>query len=156
MPGTTRDAIDTVFEYDGTPFVLIDTAGIRRSGKIEQGIEDWSVLRAERAIDRSEIAVIVIDAFEGITAGDQHIVARALEAKKGIIIVLNKWDKVLNKKGIDKDTIMDKYFGYLKEKFDFLSYVTPLFTSAVDGRRVEEILKTAKQIKDERMKRVKT
>jgi len=156
MPGTTRDAIDTVFTYEWQPFVLIDTAGIRRSGKIEQGIEDWSVLRAERAITRCDIAVIVIDAFEGITAGDQHIVERALEEKKGIIIVMNKWDKVLAKPGIDKDTIMNRFFTYLKEKFDFLSFVTPLFTSAVDGKRVEEVLKTALAVKLERAKRVKT
>lgn len=157
MPWTTRDSVDSVFEYQDRKFVLIDTAGIRRTGKIwSQNIEDWSVLRSERAIERSDIVAIVVDWFDGITAWDQHIVSRALEEKKWIVLVVNKWDKVLAKPGIDKEKIMDEFMNYLKLKFDFLPFVTPIFTSAVTGKRLDEILETSIKIKDERTKRVKT
>ena len=157
MPGTTRDTVDYEFSWDDQKFRLIDTAGIRRSGKVHpQTIEGWSVLRSERAIERADIAVIVLDAYEGITAQDQHILSYALEAKKGIILVLNKWDLVLAKPGIDKNTIENKYLNYLKEKFDFLSYVTPLFLSALSGKNVEQILKIAREIQGERNKRIAT
>lgn len=157
MPGTTRDSVDTVFEFQDRKFVLIDTAWIRRSGKIgNQNIEDWSVIRSERAIERADVVAIVIDWFDWITAWDQHIVAKALEEKKWIVIVINKWDKVLTKPGIDKDKIMDEYMGYMKMKFEFLPFVAPIFTSAVTGKRLDEILESAVKIKDERQKRVKT
>jgi GTPase len=157
MPGTTRDAVDTPFTYKDQKFVLIDTAGIRRSGKIGTGnIEDWSVVRSQRAIERADIVALVIDAFDGISAQDLHILERALEENKGIILVANKWDKVLAKPGIDKITIMDRYIDYLREKVDFASFVIPVFTSATDGKRVEEILERAQFIFAERHKRIKT
>ncbi len=157
MPGTTRDAIDTIIEHNGQELCLIDTAGIRRSGKIGYGnIEEWSVLRAERAIERSDVVAVVIDAFEGIAHQDQHIVSIALEAKKGIILVVNKWDKVLAKPDVGKDTILERYMVYLSKKFDFLSYVPVVFTSAIDGKRIDLILDHAQKIKLERVKRVKT
>lgn len=157
LAGTTRDAVDTIFDFEDKKFVLIDTAWIRRAGKIgSQNIEDWSVLRSERSIERADVVAIVIDWFDGITAADQHIVARALEEKKWIIIVINKWDKVLSKPWVDKDKIMAEYMGYMKEKFDFLPFVAPIFTSAVTGKRLDEILNSAAKIKEERSKRVKT
>ncbi len=157
MPWTTRDSVDSTFVYNDTKFVLIDTAWIRRSWKIwSQNIEDWSVLRSERSIERADVVAVVHDAFEWITAWDQHIVQKAIEAKKWIILVVNKWDKVLAKKWIDKEKIMDEYMYYLKQKFDFLPFVTPVFTSAVTWKRLDEILETAMNIKSERMKRVKT
>lgn len=157
MPWTTRDSVDTVFNWKDSKFVLIDTAWIRRVWKIgSQNIEDWSVLRSERAIKRADVVALVIDTFEWITSQDQHIVARALEEKKWIIIVMNKWDKVLAKPWIDKDKIMDEYMYYLKQKFDFLPYVTPVFTSAVTGKRLDEVLDCAVNIWQERQKRVKT
>ncbi len=157
MPWTTRDSVDSVFEYNDRKFVLIDTAWIRRSGKIwSQNIEDWSVLRSERSIERADVVAIVVDWFDWITAWDQHIVSKAIEEKKWIIIVLNKWDLILAKKWIDKDKIMDEYMYYMKQKFDFLSYVSPIFTSAVTWKRLDEILESAIKIKEERQKRVKT
>lgn len=157
MPWTTRDSIDSVFDYEDNKFVLIDTAWIRRSGKIgSQNIEDWSVLRSERAITRADVVAVVLDWFEWITSQDLSIVSKAIEEKKWLIIVVNKWDKVLAKPGVDKEKIMDEYMYYLKQKFDFLSYVTPIFTSATTGKRLDEILNTAIKIKEERQKRVKT
>lgn len=157
LPGTTRDAIDSMFEREWNKFILIDTAGIRRSGKIwVWNIEQWSVLRSERSITRADVVALVIDWFEWISSGDQHVLQRALEEYKWVVIVVNKWDKVLEKPGIDKDKIMDKYINYMKEKFDYLSYVTPIFTSAISGKRINEILEVAVKIKEERKKRVKT
>lgn len=133
MPGTTRDAIDTEIEFQNQKMVLIDTAGIRRAGKIGIGnIESWSVLRSERAMDRADIIAVVIDAFEGVTHHDQAIVGKVAEAKKGVILVINKWDKYLDKPGTVRETAMNAYIAYLQRKFDFLSYATPVFTSATE------------------------
>lgn len=157
MPGTTRDAIDTIIECNGKEICLIDTAGIRRSGKIgTANIEQWSVLRAERSIERSDVVAIVIDAFDGVTHQDEHIAGEAIKAKKGIILVLNKWDKVLAKPGINTDTILDRYMIYLSKKFDFLSYAPVVFSSAIEGRRIDLILEHAQKVHAERSKRVKT
>ncbi len=213
MPGTTRDSIDSIVEWNGEKIVLIDTAGIRRSGKIgSANLEQWSVMRSERSITRADLVAIVIDADEGITSQDKHVVERALEEKKGIILVCNKWDKILARptvqtleekeaqKARDREkseaeklakikgrgnklpplpesalkphnrapemstiderfsgsTIMNRYIEYIGQEFDFISYVTPVFTSAVDGKRVDAILDTAFKIRDERNKRVKT
>ena len=157
MPGTTRDSVDTIFEHKDKRFILIDTAWIRRAWKIwYKNIEDWSVIRSEKAIVRADIVALIVDWFDGIKAWDLHIIEKAIEENKWLIIVVNKWDKVLLKPGINKDTIQAEYMNYLKKKFDFLSYVTPIFTSATNGKRVDEILEVAAKIKDERLKRVKT
>ncbi|MDD2744924.1 MAG: ribosome biogenesis GTPase Der [Candidatus Gracilibacteria bacterium] len=157
LAGTTRDSIDTVVEYEGQKIVLIDTAGIRRSGKIGvRNLEDWSVMRSERAIARADIAVIVMDANEGITGQDQAIVGKALELAKGLILVFNKWDIVLARKDVDQTEVQSGYNKYLDRKFEFIDYVTPIFTTATNGKRVDEILTTALQIQAERQKRVKT
>ena len=157
LPGTTRDAIDTLFTWNNEEFCLIDTAGIRRSGKIwSANIEQWSVLRAERSISRADVVAVVIDAFEWVAHQDQHIVSKALEEKKGIILVVNKWDKVLSKPDVWVDTILERYMRYLSKKFDFLSYVPVVFTSAIDGKRIDKILEHAIAIRKERNKRVKT
>ena len=157
MPGTTRDSIDTIVKFNGEEILLIDTAGIRRAGKIgSANIEQWSVLRAERAIDRADVVAVVIDAFEGVTHQDEHIVGEAMKAKKGIILVLNKWDKVLNKPNIGRETILDRYMHYLSKKFDFLSYAPVVFTQAIEGKRIDLVLEHAQKIFAERQKRVKT
>lgn len=157
MPGTTRDSIDTLVEYEGNKIVLIDTAGIRRAGKIgARNLEDWSVMRSERAIARADVAVIVLDANEGITSQDQAIVGKALELSKGLILVFNKWDMVLSRKDVELEDIETRYRKYLGHKFDFIDYVTPIFTTATSGKRVDEILALAFQIREERNKRVKT
>ncbi|MBP8016545.1 50S ribosome-binding GTPase, partial [Candidatus Gracilibacteria bacterium] len=157
IAGTTRDAVDSLFEWNNQKFVIIDTAGIRRSGKIgSKNIEKWSLLRSERAIERADIIAVVIDGFDGITAGDQHIIQKALEANKGIILVINKWDKVLNIPGTDKEKAIDKYIYHLRNKLEFLPYVTPIFTIAIEGKRLNDILETAIKIKEERKKRIQT
>lgn len=157
MPGTTRDTIDTIITHGDREILLIDTAGIRRSGKIgSANIEQWSVLRAERAIERADVVAVVMDAFEGVAHQDEHIVGEAIKAKKGIILVLNKWDKVLSKPNVGTDTILDRYMHYLSKKFDFLSYAPVVFTQAIDGRRIDRVLEHAEAIYLERQKRIKT
>lgn len=157
FPGTTRDAIDTIVTFDGQEICLIDTAGIRRAGKIgSANIEQWSVLRAERSIERADVVAVVMDAFEWVAHQDEHIVGEALKAKKGIILVLNKWDKVLNKPGMNTATILDRYMHYLSKKFDFLSYAPVVFTTAIENRRIDLVLEYAIKIRAEREKRVKT
>ncbi|MCT4617403.1 MAG: ribosome biogenesis GTPase Der [Candidatus Gracilibacteria bacterium] len=155
--GTTRDSVDTKFENEAGKFVLIDTAGIRRPGKIGKGnIEDWSVMRSERAITRADVVAVVVDGKEGIAHQDLAVINRVLEENKGLILVVNKWDLVLAKPGIDKTTMMNRYIEYLKAKIEFLSWAPVVFSSALEGKRVEEILKNAASIKEERNKRVKT
>lgn len=158
MAGTTRDSIDTKFKYNEKDFVLIDTAWIRRLSKIgTRNIENWSVMRTERSITRSDIVAVIVDGVDGIHQQDLSIISRVLEENKGLIIVINKWDAVLNKQGIDKEKIMGRYLSYLSEKFDFLPWVSVIFTSAVEKKRVDEILETAILINEERKnKRVRT
>ena len=123
VPGTTRDAIDTEIKINDRDVTLIDTAGIRRRGHIDQGIEKYSVMRTLRAINRSNVVLLVVDASEGITAQDTHIAGFALEEAKGIVLVVNKWDK------IEKDThTMDEYTAKIRQEFDFMSWVPLVFT----------------------------
>lgn len=157
MSGTTRDSIDAKFHYKDTDFTLIDTAGIRRLSKVwTRNIENWSVMRTERAIKRADIICVVIDGFEGIVQQDLSIISNVIDEKKGLIIVVNKWDKVLAKPGVDKDTMMVRYIEYLKEKIEFIPWVSIIFTSATEKKRLTETLERAIEIYDERQKRVKT
>ncbi len=159
MPGTTRDAIDTEIEFDGKKVVLIDTAGIRRAGKIGIGnIEDWSVLRSERSIERADVAVIVLDASEGVTGQDQAIIGKAIEAKRGLILVFNKWDKVLATRppDVSPEQLMERSARYAKNQLQFCDYAEMLFVSAAEGKRIDRILELSLAIKAERQKRVKT
>ena len=151
VPGTTRDAIDTEITVSGQEIVLIDTAGIRRSGRIDQGIEKYSVMRTLRAINRSTVVLLVVDASEGITAQDTHIAGYALDQAKGIVLVVNKWDKV------EKDSqTMDQYTTKIKQEFDFMTWVPMVFTSAKFGQRVNKVLDLALHVAEERRKRVST
>jgi len=156
--GTTRDSVDSRFEYEWNPFILIDTAGIRRLSKIgTRNIENWSVMRTGRSIGRADIVGVVIDGVDGIAQQDLSIISSVLEEKKWLFIVINKWDLVLAKEHVKKETIMGKYMTYLQEKFDFLPWVNVIFTSAVEQKRTQEILETAIKIHHERNeKRVKT
>lgn len=157
LSGTTRDAIDTKFHYQEKDFTLIDTAGIRRLSKIgTRNIENWSVMRTERAIKRADVIAVIMDGYEGITQQDLSIISQVLEEKKWLIIVVNKWDLVLAKPGVQKDTMMNRYIEYLKEKIDFLPWVTVVFTSASEKVRLTDILSQAIDISGERKKRVKT
>ena len=154
---TTRDSIDTKFKFKENEFVLIDTAWIRRLSKVwTRNVENWSVMRSERAIKRADIVAVVTDWYETLVQQDLSIISRALEEKKWLIIVVNKWDKVLEKPGVDKETVMARYIAYLQEKIDFLPWVSIIFTSAVNNKRTSEILERAIEIKKERYKRVKT
>lgn len=151
VPGTTRDAIDTVIDVEGEQVVLIDTAGVRRRGRIERGVEKHSVLRTLRAIERADVAVLLIDAEEGITAQDTHIAGMILEQLKGVIILVNKWDLVVK----DDETFYD-YTRSVREAFKFIPYAPLLFISAKTGQRVNQVLTTAITVAHERRKRVST
>lgn len=157
MSWTTRDSIDTKFKFEDTKFVLIDTAWIRRLSKVwVRNVEDWSVMRTQRAIKRADVIAVVIDWFDWIVQQDLSIISTVLEENKWLIIVVNKWDKVLAKPWVDKEKMMNRYIEYLKAKIEFLPWVSVVFTSALDKKRVDEILENAKNIKLERFKRVKT
>ena len=135
IPGTTRDAIDSHIEFDGMKVTLIDTAGIRRRGKIDRGVEKYSVLRSMRAIERADVALLLIDAIEGITAQDAHIAGYVLEAKKSCVVIVNKWD------AIEKDThTMVAYTEKIRKDLNFMDYVPLLFISAKTGQRVDQVL----------------
>ncbi|HSW57284.1 MAG TPA: ribosome biogenesis GTPase Der [Dehalococcoidales bacterium] len=143
IAGTTRDAIDIGFDFNGQNMVLIDTAGIRRRGKVEQGIEWYSVLRSMRAIDRADIALLVVDATEALTAQDAHIGGYIEKAAKGVIILVNKWDLVTEK---NKTT----YTDYIREKLKFIGYAPLLFISAKTGQGVSKIMPLVLQLAQER------
>lgn len=151
IPGTTRDAIDTEIEYEGESVVLIDTAGLRRRGRIEPGVEKFSVLRSVRAIERCDVAVLVIDAHDGITAQDAHVAGYVQEAMKGLLIVLNKWDL------IEKvPTVAADFTTLVKRDLNFVDYAPLIFVSALTGRGAQRVLPAVKAIADERRKRVPT
>jgi len=142
-PGTTRDAIDTLLEIDGKSVLLIDTAGIRRRGKVEQGIEWFSVLRAMRAIDRADIALLVVDATEPLTAQDAHIAGYVEKAGKGVIVLVNKWDLVTEKN-------QTEFTEYILDRLKFATYAPILYISAKSGQRVDKIMPLVFQIAQER------
>jgi GTPase len=151
IPGTTRDAVDTRIEVDGIPVTLIDTAGIRRRGKIERGVEKYSVLRAFKAIERADVVLLMIDAAEGITAQDTHIAGFILDAWKSVVVLVNKWDTIVK----DSET-MEAYILHVRKELNFLDYVPILFISAKTGQRVEQVLPMALRVQEERMARITT
>jgi GTP-binding protein len=151
VPGTTRDSIDTRLTYEGTTITLIDTAGIRRRGSVEPGIEKYSVLRSMQAIDRADVALLLIDATEGVTAQDAHVAGYVLEKLKGVIVVVNKWD------AIEKDEhTMNAFTEQVREELKFLSYVPVLFVSALTKQRIHRILPTVLEIAAARRHRMTT
>jgi GTP-binding protein len=151
IAGTTRDAIDSKIEFDGMPITLIDTAGIRRRGKIEPGVEKFSVIRSMRAIERAEVALLVLDAVEGISAQDTHIAGYILEAWKSCVVVVNKWD------AIEKDNYtMQEYSQRIRQELNFMDYVPMVFISAKTGQRVDQVLPAALKVQEERLARVTT
>ncbi len=152
IAGTTRDAIDSKFRWQGKEFTLIDTAGIRRRGKIEQGVEKFSVLRSLKALDRADVVLLLIDGSQGLTAQDMHIAGMiSEESKAGVILLVNKWDAV------DKDafTIYDMT-ERLREEMVFMPYVEMLFISAQNGQRVHKIMPLVEQVDESRHHRVST
>ena len=152
VSGTTRDPIDTPFEWEGTQLTLIDTAGIRRRGRIEHGeVEQYSVIRSMKAIGRCDIAVLVIDAVEGFTAQDLHIAGFVQEESKGLVVVVNKWDAV------EKDTdTMSEFREEAARVLDFMAYAPVVFISALTGSRVPKVPEAVIEVLAEREKRVAT
>jgi GTPase len=151
IAGTTRDAVDTHIVFNDLPVTLIDTAGIRRRGRIEPGVEKYSVIRSMRAIDRCEVALLVIDATSGITAQDTHIAGYILDAFKSTVVVVNKWDLV------EKDSeSMNEFTRHVREELNFMAYVPVIFISAKTGQRVEQVLPLALRVQEERLARLST
>lgn len=151
IAGTTRDAIDTEVTYSGTPYIFIDTAGLRRKGKVTEDIERYSVIRTVAAVDRADICIVLIDAVEGITDGDTRIAGIAHESGKGVIIAVNKWDLVEK-----NDKTMQEFTKQLKEKFAYMDYAEYLFISAETGQRIHKIYELVNMIHDNQVMRIKT
>ena len=153
VAGTTRDAVDTAFKYENEEYVVIDTAGMRKKGKIYESIERYSLLRALKAIDRSDVCLLVIDAQTGIIEHDKHIASYAIDAGKAIVIVVNKWDTVEN-----KEEYIKKFTKEIRANFQFITYAPIVYLSAMTKKRIHtlmpEILKVAnnhKKIVDENL-----
>jgi GTPase len=152
IPGTTRDATDTIIEFNGLPVTLIDTAGIRKRGKIEHGgVEQFSVLRSFKAIERADVALLMIDATTGITAQDAHIAGFVLDEWKSCVVIVNKWDIV------EKDAFtMEEYTRKIRADLNFMDYVPLLFISAKTSQRVDQVLPMALRVQEERLARLTT
>ena len=151
IEGTTRDAIDTVFEANGKNYVVIDTAGIRKRGKIFESVEKYSVLRAKAAIERSDLALVLLDGSTGIIEQDKHVAGLAHEAKKGVIIVYNKWDLV------DKDDkTMANITKEIRKQFVYLDYAPIAFVSAKENKRIDTLLPLIDLVYENLNKRIKT
>ncbi|MBI2848309.1 MAG: ribosome biogenesis GTPase Der, partial [Chloroflexi bacterium] len=149
IPGTTRDAIDTLLDFGGQSVVLIDTAGIRRRGRVGAGIERYSVLRTLRAIDRADITLLVLDAEEQVTDQDLNIAGYIQQAVKGVILVVNKWDLVTDK----SVTAWDKY---IRSRFKFMPYAPVIYTSAKLGQGLDKLMPVVCQIYQARQVRFPT
>lgn len=151
IAGTTRDSIDTPFEKDGDKYMLIDTAGIRRKSKVTEDIERYSVIRAVAAIERSDVALLMIDAAEGITEQDKKIAGVAHEAGKGIIVVVNKWDLIAK----ETNTMRD-FKRKIEAEFPFMTYAPSVFISVKDHQRIDNVINMAKYVAETRAMRVPT
>ncbi|MQA00105.1 MAG: ribosome biogenesis GTPase Der [Dehalococcoidia bacterium] len=150
VPGTTRDAIDTPFIFEGHDMLLVDTAGIRRRGKITPGVERHSVQRAERAVDRCDVAVLVIDQTEPLTAQDTHIAGYVREQGKGLVLVVNKWDLAEDR------SERDSYAARIDQRYKFVPWAPVMFTSAVTREGVRDLLELTVHVHDVRQRRVQT
>ncbi len=151
IPGTTRDAIDTYFEYKDHRFMFTDTAGLRRKRSIEENVERYSVIRTLRAVDRSDLTVLVIDATEGVTEQDTKIAGYAHENGKGIVIAINKWDLIKK----DNSTVRE-FENEVAMKLSFIPYAPLIFISAKTGQRVDQLLDTLISINNNYNMRIKT
>ncbi len=152
VAGTTRDAIDTHFTTEDTKFILIDTAGMRRKGKIDSPIERYSVMRALHAVDRADVVLVVIDATAGIIEQDKKIAGYAHESGKAVVIIVNKWDIYENKD--DKSTL--RFTDKLRVELGFLQYAPVLYTSALTHQRVVRVVDLVKYVAEQTAMRVKT
>lgn len=148
--GTTRDAVDTLFTYDKKEYVLIDTAGMRKKGKIYESTEKYSLIRSMRAIDRSDVCLIVLNAEEGIIEHDKHIAGYALESGKAVVLVVNKWDTVENKNDIRK------FKEEIKNNFQFMPYAPIVFLSALTKKRIHTLMPEVLKAYENTTKEIKT
>ena len=149
QPGTTRDAVDTPFVYEGRPYVLVDTAGIRRKGKVTEALEKLAVVMALKSLERSQVALLVMDATEGLTAQDAHIAGYAHEAGRAIVVVVNKWDLV-PRGMVRKAEVVEQ----VRDRLPFVDYAPLCFTSATEGQGLRELFETIDRIAAEAQKRV--
>ena len=149
IPGTTRDAIDTLLDFNGQSVLLIDTAGIRRRGRLGVGVGRYSVIRALKAIDRSDIALLVLDTTELVTAQDTHIAGYIQQAAKGIVLVVNKWDLAMDKSQAESAI-------YIKNRLKFTPYASVLYISAKLGQGVDKVMPQVLKVHQERLKRIPT
>ncbi len=147
VPGTTRDALDTKFDFQGQSVLLIDTAGIRRRGQVGAGVERYSVMRAQQAIERADIALLVVDATEPFTDQDVHIGGYIWQMVKGMILVVNKWDLITDKS-------VARWDKYIRSRLKFASYAPVVYTSAKFGQGVDKIMPQVCQVYQERLKRL--
>jgi len=151
IPGTTRDAIDTVCNFNGKPYLLIDTAGIRRKGKVAQKLEKFSIIKALRSLERCDIALVVMDAKEGVTEQDISISGYAFERGCGCILLLNKWDLV------EKDSkTVEQYYERLRSQAKFLGFAPAMTISALSGQRVSKIFKLVDEVYEQYVRRIAT
>ena len=149
IAGTTRDSTDSLLKYNGNEYIVVDTAGIRKQGKIYENIEKYSLLRSMKSIDESDICILVIDSITGITSNDKHIIGMALDAGKGLIIVVNKWD-------VTNELTMKEYEKLVRAEFQFLSFVPIVFVSAKERKRIHLIMPEVVKISESITKEVKT
>lgn len=148
IAGTTRDSIDTVFKYENNEYILIDTAGLRKKGRIYENVEKYSLLRSMKAIDRSDVCILIINAEEGIIEHDKHIAGYVIDAGKGIVIVVNKWDKVEND--------YEKWKTDIKNNFQFISYAEIVFLSALTKKRLNTLMPKVLESYNNYTKEIKT
>lgn len=151
VPGTTRDAVDTAFNYAGNDYLLIDTAGVRRKSKVKESVEYYSVLRALKAVERADVALLMLDATAGIAEQDQRLAGFIEQAGRGLIIVVNKWDLIEERKEIRRQWLTN-----LERSFAFVSYAPATFISALTGSRVEQLFPLIAGVHQELYKRVPT
>ncbi len=151
IAGTTRDAIDTSFKYHGEEYTVIDTAGLRRQGRIYENVEKYSLLRTMRAIDRSDVCLLILDATTGIIEHDKHIASYAIEAGKPIIIVVNKWDTIE-----EKEADMKKWTNDIRADFQFIPYAPIIFLSALTKKRIHTLMPTILKVYENSKKQIST
>ncbi len=166
VPGTTRDAIDIEMEFEGKKVILIDTAGIRRRGRVGPGVEKYSVLRASRAIDRCDVALLLVDASEGLAAQDTHIAGEVQDKSKGVVVVVNKWDLAQAQRRAAREGDIPKpneeiesaerYRKIIAEGLKFIPYAPIVFASAKTGYHVQSLLETVLGIAEMRFLRIST
>ncbi len=151
IAGTTRDAVDSLVEYNGKEYILIDTAGLRRKSKVKEEIERFSVIRTVASIEKSDLVVIMIDAKEGVTEQDAKIAGIAHDRGKGIIVAVNKWDDIEK-----NDKTMNKYLDEIADKLSFMLYAPIVFISAKTGQRIKKLFETIEMVIDNQTMRIQT